>query len=70
MRDLRPEFVNGFELRSMPDGYVDCVAWNGAVISTHDDTAAATSWAKENDAPQLCCDARNEINRLTVGAFA
>lgn len=58
--------VNGFEIRKLPNGYVDCVSWCGTVMNTLDTIGAAIEWAKENEAPKLTADAKAELAAMTA----
>ena len=61
--DLSP-IVNGFEIKELPSGYVDCIAWDGTVISTHLSVHDATVWAMAECAPELDAAARAEMDAL------
>lgn len=53
--------VNGFEIRELPNGYVDCVSWGGTVMNTLDTLCQAVAWAKSEQAPVLSDRAKAEL---------
>ncbi len=57
--------VNGFEIRQLPNGYVDCVSWRGTVLNTLGTVAQAIEWAKGEQAPLLSDRARAEMQGET-----
>lgn len=53
-----PPFIyNGFEIRELPDGYVDCVSCTGTVMSTHNSVKKAIEWSRNETAPKAPVDA-------------
>ena len=53
--------VNGFEIRELPNGYVDCVSWRGTVMNTLNTVHQAVEWAKGEQAPMLSQSAKTEL---------
>lgn len=53
--------VNGFEIRELPDGYVDCLSWSGAVMNTATSLHDALIWALSQEAPKLDDHAAKEL---------
>lgn len=58
--------VNGFEIRELPDGYVDCLSWSGTVMNTFSSLHDAVVWALEEDAPVLDDRASRELDALAA----
>jgi hypothetical protein len=60
--------TNGFEIRSLPNGYVDCVSWDGTVMNTVNSEQEAIDWAESESAPKLSRAAKAELERLAASA--
>jgi len=58
------DYVNGFEIKELPDGYVDCVAWDGCVMATFSSRHDAVVWAISEVAPALSASAKAELAAL------
>ena len=58
--------INGFEIKQLPNGYVDCLSWRGTVINTLDNLYDAIAWAKSNDAPKLDLAAKAELTAIEI----
>ena len=45
--------INGFEIKKLPNGYVDCLSWRGTVMNTLDSVEEAVAWAESEEAPKM-----------------
>lgn len=60
--------VNGFEVKELPDGYVDCLSWRGSVMATLSSIEEAIEWAQSEVAPQYDGVAAVDHQNIDKGA--